>query len=603
MSEMDTKGSATSDQMWKEDEANHVRWRDMTKGQRIRTVVIGVVKVLLLLVCLYLFICSLVLMAEALNVLAGRVAVSVFTSNVFLSNPITGLIIGILVTVIIQSSSTSTSIVIAMVASGVISVNKGIPIVMGANIGTSVTNTAVALTLSMKKEEFRRAFAGATVHDCFNILSVVVLLPIEIVSKYLESLSGAVIRSLGPIEGAGAPRFLRTLTEPIVDNLIHVNVSVQRKIARNEYVEPDSSMVSKWCVRNSTYALVRVNSTSLANTTQTLATPVEVTQTIPVIAGVRLCERSDFLFANTGWSDAAVGGLLFFISLFVLVSCLLGMVKILTSSLKRGVKRVISKAVNTNLPKPFGWLSSYIAVFVGCGVTMLIQSSSVVTSTLTPLVGLGVVKLKRMYAVTVGANMGTTLTAVLAALATGNSNALQLAFCHFFFNISGFVIWYPLPFMRRVPIRAATGLGNITAKYRWFSIFYVISVFFVIPGIILGLSFAPLWVLITAISIAAAIIIFIIIVNTLQSKKPRFLPRVLRTWDFLPDCMHSLKPLDRLLNTYCGWCKCCQCCHGEFVDEGNHTVIENHHTTGNTELPMYVSNGEVNGNNKLSSVM
>uniref|UniRef100_H2YZA7 Sodium-dependent phosphate transport protein 2A n=1 Tax=Ciona savignyi TaxID=51511 RepID=H2YZA7_CIOSA len=330
----------------------------------------------------------------------------------FLSNPITGLIIGILVTVIIQSSSTSTTIVIAMVASNVISVQKGIPIVMGANIGTSVTNTAVALTLSAKKEEFRKAFSGATVHDCFNILSVVVLLPLEIVSKYLESLSGAVIRSLGPIEGSGAPRLLR-VTKDI------------------------------WFV----------------HTTEKSA------------------------------ADGAVGGVLFFMSAVILISCLLIMVKVLTSSLKGSFKKLIRKAINTNLPKPFGWLSSYIALFVGCGVTMLIQSSSVVTSTLTPLVGLGLVKLKRMYAVTVGANMGTTLTAVLAALATGNSNALQLAFCHFFFNINGFLLWYPLPFMRRIPMRAAKGLGNVTAKYRWFSVFYVICVFFIIPGIILGLSF------------------------------------------------------------------------------------------------------------------
>uniref|UniRef100_H2YZA1 Uncharacterized protein n=1 Tax=Ciona savignyi TaxID=51511 RepID=H2YZA1_CIOSA len=541
---------------------NYIEWKDQDRNQRIRTVVIGILKVIVVLGCLYLFICSLVLMAESLNVLAGRVAVDVFTSNVFLSNPITGLIIGILVTVIIQSSSTSTTIVIAMVASNVISVQKGIPIVMGANIGTSVTNTAVALTLSAKKEEFRKAFSGATVHDCFNILSVVVLLPLEIVSKYLESLSGAVIRSLGPIEGSGAPRLLRTLVQPVVDNLIHVNLTVQKRIATGLYVEPDSSLVAKWCKRNSTFAVVTLSNSTGTNTTA--ASPVTVTAVIPVIAGVREC--NDFLFAKTGWTDGAVGGVLFFMSAVILISCLLIMVKVLTSSLKGSFKKLIRKAINTNLPKPFGWLSSYIALFVGCGVTMLIQSSSVVTSTLTPLVGLGLVKLKRMYAVTVGANMGTTLTAVLAALATGNSNALQLAFCHFFFNINGFLLWYPLPFMRRIPMRAAKGLGNVTAKYRWFSVFYVICVFFIIPGIILGLSFAPLWVLITAISLAALIIIFIIVVNILQSKRPRTLPKVLRTWRFLPLWMRSLQPLDRILNSYCGCCKCCKCCHEQSDD-------------------------------------
>lgn len=61
-----------------------------------------------------------------------------------------------------------------------------IPIVMGANIGTSVTNTIVALGQIKDKNDFRRAFAGATVHDMFNWMSVIVLLPLEVVSGLLK---------------------------------------------------------------------------------------------------------------------------------------------------------------------------------------------------------------------------------------------------------------------------------------------------------------------------------------------------------------------------------------------------------------------------------
>ena len=61
----------------------------------------------------------------------------------------------------------------------VIGIQPAIFIIMGANIGTSVTNTIVALGQVQKRNEFRRAFAGATVHDMFNWLAVICLLPVE----------------------------------------------------------------------------------------------------------------------------------------------------------------------------------------------------------------------------------------------------------------------------------------------------------------------------------------------------------------------------------------------------------------------------------------
>ena len=71
------------------------------------------------------------------------------------------MLVGVLVTVLVQSSSTSTSIFITMVAAELLTVTQAIPLVMGANIGTSVTSTIVALAQVGQKDEFRRAFAAA----------------------------------------------------------------------------------------------------------------------------------------------------------------------------------------------------------------------------------------------------------------------------------------------------------------------------------------------------------------------------------------------------------------------------------------------------------
>ena len=102
------------------------------------------------------------------------------------SNPFVGLFIGILATSIIQSSGTTTSMIVAFVAAGVLSIRSAVPIIMGANIGTTVTNTLVALGHITRKEEFKRAFSGSTLHDFFNLMTVLILFPIEMSTHYLE---------------------------------------------------------------------------------------------------------------------------------------------------------------------------------------------------------------------------------------------------------------------------------------------------------------------------------------------------------------------------------------------------------------------------------
>ena len=195
------------------------------------------------------------------------------------------------------------------------------------------------------------------------------------------------------------------------------------------------------------------------------------------------------------------------------------------------------------------YFTGYIAIIVGALLTMLVQSSSIFTSTLTPLVGLGVITLERVFPLTLGANIGTTFTAILASLTQEGDklrDSLQISMCHLFFNISGILIWYPIPIMRRLPLYLAKKLGNTTAKYRWFAILYLIIAFFILPGLVFGLSLAGWQVAVGVLVPVAVVIIIIIIINIIQSRRPQALPAKLRNWNFLPAPMHSLRPYDRV---------------------------------------------------------
>lgn len=151
---------------------------------------------------------------------------------------------------------------------------------------------------------------------------------------------------------------------------------------------------------------------------------------------------------------------------------------------------VIKKLINADIPY-VPWITGYIAIFVGAGMTFVVQSSSVFTSTLTPLVGVGIISIQRVYPLFLGSNIGTTTTALLSALtATGERLifTLQISLCHMFFNIIGILLFYPIPWFR-FPIGMAKFLGNETAKYRWFAVLYLVGMFFFLPTFVLGLSF------------------------------------------------------------------------------------------------------------------
>uniref|UniRef100_A0A673X1B0 Sodium-dependent phosphate transport protein 2A n=1 Tax=Salmo trutta TaxID=8032 RepID=A0A673X1B0_SALTR len=456
---------------------------------RVREFFINCSKIPLLLLLLFFFVCSLDTLSSAFQLAGGKVAGDIFKDNAVLSNPVAGLVVGILVTVLVQSSSTSTSIIVSLVSSGLLEVRSAVPIIMGTNIGTSVTNTIVAMMQAGERNDFKRAFAGATIHDCFNWLSVLVLLPMEVATGLMTHLAHIVVTSFNIQTGEDAPELLKVITEPVTKLIIQVLISRH-------------------------------------------------------------------LFADAHLSDLTVGLILLAGSLALLCTCLVLLVKLLNSLLQGQVAKVIQKVINTDLPYPFGWLAGYLAMFVGAGMTFVVQSSSVFTSALTPLIGIGVISLERAYPLTLGSNIGTTTTALLAALASPGDKlaaAIQIALCHFFFNILGILLWYPIP-VTRVPICMARALGERTAKYRWFAVLYLLICFLLLPSLVLGLSLAGWRVMVGVGAPFVGVTVFIALVNLMQAHSPGHLPARLQSWDFLPRWMRSLKPLDRVITKATGCC-------------------------------------------------
>ncbi|MEE6479736.1 hypothetical protein FKM82_012359 [Ascaphus truei] len=538
--EVDTLPSKSWQGLDEEQKSVRSRW------EKVKSTSTSLLKIPLLFGFLYLFVCSLDVLSSAFQLAGGKVAGDIFKDNAILSNPVAGLVVGILVTVLVQSSSTSTSIIVSMVSSGLLEVQSAIPIIMGSNIGTSVTNTIVALMQAGDRNEFKRAFAGATVHDCFNWLSVLVLLPLEVATGFLLRVTRLVVASFKIKSGKDAPDLLKIITEPFTKLIIQLDKSVITGIAVGDESLRNKSLIRVLCKEKILQEGVQ-SCNSLGQCWQTENT----TWTVGNMSIPGETDKCNHLFVSSHLPDLAVGLILLAGSLVILCTCLVMLVKILNSVLKGQVAKAIKKVINTDFPYPFTWATGYVAMFVGAGMTFVVQSSSVFTSAITPLIGIGVISIERAYPLTLGSNIGTTTTAILAALASPGdklASAFQIALCHFFFNISGILLWYPFPFTR-LPIRMAKTLGKRTAKYRWFAVLYLIICFLLLPSLIFGISMAGWQVLVGVGAPFLSLFFFIGAVNILQIHSPGRLPKRLQTWDFLPAWMHSLKPMDKMITS------------------------------------------------------
>ena len=349
---------------------------------------------------LFLFLVGVGLLESGINALGSDVQEELFSS---VSNPMAGLFVGILATVLAQSSSVTTSTIVGLVGAGLLGIDDAVPMIMGANIGTTVTNTLASLGHLRRPAEFRLAFAAATVHDAFNLLAVSVLLPIELLTGVLSSAAEFLTELL--LGGSGA-----------------------------EFDSPFKAAVK-----------------------------------VPVG------------WVEELWGDVA--GLQGTLLGVVLVVTGLAAIFLALTFVTKNMRQLIAARVERSINAMLGRGGGVPAILLGVIITVAVQSSSITTSIMIPLSAAGVVSLVNAYPVTLGANVGTTISALLASLATDRPEALTVALVHTLFNVAGILLFYPVPAMRRLPIRIAEALAEMAARRRSMVIGYVIVTFLVIPAI------------------------------------------------------------------------------------------------------------------------
>lgn len=361
-------------------------------------------RLLLVVGLLYTFLAGVKFLESGIKAFGSDVAADLFDG---VSNPLAGLFAGILATVLVQSSSVTTATIVGLVGSGTLPFDTAVPMIMGANIGTTVTNTLASLGHIRRSEEFRRAFAGATMHDFFNVMAVSVLLPLELLTGFLSG----VAESMGEwLSDAG--------------------------VQGGELGDSPLKSAVKW--------------------------PVD--------------QVKDIL---DGASDNVIGATLLILGLglifFSLAFITRNMREVLAGRIERSMNEVLSRG--GGLP----------AMVLGVVVTVSVQSSSITTSILIPIIAAGVLTLRNAYPITLGANVGTTVTALLASLASDRPEALAIALTHTMFNLTGIALFYPLRQVRDLPIRAAERLAGIAITNRALAVAYVVGVFVVVPfiGIVL----------------------------------------------------------------------------------------------------------------------
>jgi sodium-dependent phosphate cotransporter len=352
--------------------------------------------ILILSALLYIFLFAIALFGSAFKLIGKGFSQQLIAST---TNPVVGLMIGLLATSLIQSSSSTTSIVVGMVAGGALTVQGAIPIIMGANMGTTVTNTLVAMTSMNRRTEFQRAFAGATMHDFFNLMAIIILFPLEQATHFLEKSATWLSLHLVGAEGSQFPNPIKAVVNPAVKSVQHLLT--------------DNLAVAK--------------------------TAAAVIMMVLALAGI-------------------------FFALTFLTRVLKGLI------LTRAESGFTKNLRRSGLP----------AMLVGLLVTVGVQSSSITTSLMIPLIGAGIVPLESAFAATLGANVGTTVTALLASL-TGTPGAVTVALVHLLFNLSGIAIIYPIKFLRDIPVRLARGLASVTAQHKYFAFVYMVGVFFGLP--------------------------------------------------------------------------------------------------------------------------
>ncbi len=352
---------------------------------------------------LYVFLVGVNGLGGGFNALGGGLLDSFFTAT---ENPFMGLMIGILATTLVQSSSVTTATIVGLVAApdNPLPIANAVPMIMGANIGTTVTNTIASLAHMGRKEEFRRAFSVATCHDFFNYIAVIILLPLELLTGFLQKTATALTNLIGGFGGA-------------------------------DYDSPIKGAIKAG------------------------SAPIKT--------------LLDAVIPSPGF--AAVMYIL--VSVALIFIALLLIVKVMRAAMVQRVETVVSRVFDRHV---------IVAMIVGVVVTVMVQSSSITTSLLVPLAGAGILPLQQAFPITLGANIGTTVTALLAALAATDENAaagLTIALVHLLFNLTATVLIYPVSRIRNIPLAAARKMADIAVVSRKWALIYVVLLFYVLPAL------------------------------------------------------------------------------------------------------------------------
>lgn len=391
----------------------------------------------------------------------GKEYAKVLLSTLF-DKPLVGLLIGILVTSIIQSSSATTSIVVSFVATGIFgsdietALYAAIPVIMGANIGTTITNTLVSVAHIGDADEFKRAFTVATVHDIFNLLTVIIVFPIQVYTNFLGKLSLYFSKFVtgGSVSTFHSP--LKILIKPqvqFIEELMHIDLI--------------SVLVVFFVISFIFFLLVKMYFTNLFEGSKKGKMLFYLLVLYVTIIFSIIFNYSSFVFGSS-FSIFILGMFLLFIALISFVN--------VTKSFTSGKLELLFNNYVFKTP-----LRAFI---VGLILTCIIQSSSVTTSVMIPLAGAGILNIFQVFPYTLGANIGTTITAILAAISLGDVGSISVAFAHMFFNVIGGCIWYPL---RIVPITIARKYANLILINKFIPIICIVIIFFIFP--ILGIFF------------------------------------------------------------------------------------------------------------------
>lgn len=368
------------------------------------------------LVLLYLFLAAIGLLGEGLGLFGQGFADQLIATT---SDPIVGLFVGILVTSIIQSSSVTTSMIVAAVGNGTISIACAVPMVMGANIGTTVTSLLVSFSCVRRREEFRRALGCATVHDFFNMFTVIILLPTELLT--------------------------RAITRTHVGYLEYVGSKLAEFLAGTGSLGSFDSPIKAACD-----PLVKL-----------------ITGAITALTASLFGEES-----GKGITSPIAATIVVVLAVLLILWSLFTIVQIIRRSSADRLGVLFDRFIGSG---------GIIGLLLGLVVTVTVQSSSMVLGLCVPMAAAGIITIDQIFAVTLGANIGTTGTAILAALGTGSVAGLAIAFVHTLFNVTGVLIFFPIKPMRRLPIGMALWFSRIASESRWIAVLYLIIMFFVLP--------------------------------------------------------------------------------------------------------------------------